>query len=74
MFCIAMLPLIFACYVQISKAIIHHEIREAPEQKKLITIHVKSSQLIWTDEGKEARTNGNMFAEKVIALRVIIFS
>jgi len=59
--CIAALPLIFAAYVQISEAVIHHEMKEQLEQKNLVTVHVKSFQLVWTDKGKEARINGNMF-------------
>lgn len=56
-----MLPLIFAAYVQTSEAVIHHQMREELEQRNLVTIQVKSSQIIWTEKGKEASVNGFMF-------------
>lgn len=58
---LATLPLIFAAYIQTSEAVIHHRMQEELEQKNLVTIHVNSSQLIWTNKGKEASINGNMF-------------
>lgn len=61
MLCTAALPLIFAAYIQISEAVIHHQMREELEQKNLVTIQVKSSQIIWTEKGKEASVNGLMF-------------
>lgn len=61
MLCIAMLPLAFAAYVQVSELVIHHQMREELEQKNLVTIRLKSSQIIWTEKGKEASVNGFMF-------------
>jgi hypothetical protein len=61
MLCIATLPLIFAGYIQIDEAVIHHQMKEELKQKNLITVHVKSSQITWTEKGEEARINGNMF-------------
>ena len=62
--CIAALPLMFAVYVQFSEGIIHRQMREELEQKTLVTIHVNAAQLIWTNKGKEATVNGNMFDVK----------
>lgn len=70
--CIAAMPLIFACYVQLSEAVIHHQMKEALEQKSLVTIHIKSSQLVWIDKGKEARINGNMFDVKSYVVKGIV--
>ncbi len=64
MLCIALLPLIFAVYVQISEVVIHHQMNEKLDQKNLVTIHIKSSQIVWTKKGKEANVNGNMFDVK----------
>lgn len=59
--CLATLPIIFAAYIQVNEAVIHHRMQEELEQKNLVIIHVNSSQLIWTNKGKEASINGNMF-------------
>ncbi len=59
--CIALLPLIFAVYIQMSESVIHHQMKEALEQKNLVTVHIKSSQIVWIEEGKEASINGDMF-------------
>jgi hypothetical protein len=58
---IAILPLMFAGYIQVSEIIIHYEMKEELEQKNLVIIQIKSSQIIWTKKGKEAIVNGNMF-------------
>lgn len=58
---IAALPLVFAGYVQVAEAIIHHQMKEALKQKSLVIVRIKSSQITWTEKGKEARINGNMF-------------
>lgn len=63
-FFIALLPLIFALYTLTSQAAIHHQMHEELEQKNLVTIHVKSFELVWTRTGKEASINGNMFDVK----------
>src|SRR5690349_16902621 len=58
---IAILPLMFSGYVQVSEAVIHYKMKEELEQKNLVIIQVKSSQIVWTEKGKEAIVNGNMF-------------
>jgi hypothetical protein len=35
--------------------------KEELEQKNLVTIHIKSSQIARSEKGKEALVNGNMF-------------
>jgi hypothetical protein len=65
---VALLPLVFAAYVQTSEAVIHHQMKEELEQKNLVTIHVNASQLIWTEKGREAIVDGNMFDVKDYAV------
>jgi len=60
----AILPLVFAAFVQISETTIRHQMEEELEQKNLVTVHVHASQVVWTDRGKEAIVNGHMFDVK----------
>jgi hypothetical protein len=66
--CMALLPLVFAAYIQTSEALIHHQMKEELERKNLVAIHVNASQLIWTEKGREAIVDGNMFDVKAYTI------
>lgn len=69
MFCIALLPLIFTLHIQITAAVIHHQMKEKLERQNVVTIHIKSPQLEWIKKRKEASVNGNMFDVKSYSIK-----
>jgi hypothetical protein len=58
------IPVILTCITMIKEKIVKWEMKEALEEKELITILVDSKDVLWEDEGKECRINGRLFDVK----------
>ena len=57
----ALLPACFAVFFIISQWKIRHDMKEKLENENLISLTVKTTDIIWVDMGEEALVNGKMF-------------
>jgi len=60
------LPALLSAIKMIRESLIRRDMREALEQKELLTIFINIKDIIWEEAGKECRINGRLFDIKEI--------
>ena len=66
MLAILSLPAMLPFITIVREQIVRWEMKEALEEKELITIYADPTKIIWEEEGKECRINGSLFDVKEI--------